>query len=109
MWSPVFYSNALCTIPKGRLGVTLKQDVFYSTVADDWTAAPQGWWKPTGVYRTLNAGDTLYVYSTEGNCMLFTVQNAPTVDVWRGQQYSEVESYVAAPPSYVAPVQLVQN
>ena len=109
MWSPVFYTNALCTIPKGRLGVALKQDVFYTTVADDWTATPQAWWKPTGVYRTMNAGDTLYVYSTEGDCTLFTVQAAPAVDSWRDKQYSEVESFVGAPPSYVAPVQLVQN
>ena len=109
MWSPVFYTNALCTIPKGRLGVALKQEVFYTTVADDWTATPQAWWKPTGVYRTINAGDTLYVYSTEGDCTLFTVQAAPAVDSWRGKQYSEVESFVGAPPSYVAPVQLVQN
>ena len=106
-----FYTDAACTIPKGRLFRQSTQDTFYTAPGNDPDATPRTWWRPTGVYRTINGGDTFYRFddSPGGNCVLYTVQNSPTGDSFRGKEYSEVVVYSGSPPTYVAPVALSSN
>ena len=109
-WSNLLYTNASCTTPKGAFGARTTQQVFYTTVADDFDAVPQYWWRPTGVDVTLSAGDTFYGYSgNPKSCTLRTVASAPTLDVYRGYPYSQVAIYSGRPPSYTAPVLVAQS
>ena len=104
----LLYSDVACTIPKGRLFYQTTQQVFYTTIGNVEDAAPQYWWRPTGVYKTISAGETLYSFSN-GLCTSSTVPAAPAISLYRGTTLSEVAIYSGRPPSYVAPVLIVSK
>jgi hypothetical protein len=103
----LIYSDEACTIPKGVYSHLTTQEVFYTTIADVRDAALQYWWRPTGVYKTISAGETLYGFSN-GLCTSSTVPAAPASSLYRGATLSEVAIYSGRPPSYIAPV-LIAN
>ena len=109
--SPMLYTDSGCTTPKGHTGVSSTQNVVYTAPGNDPDATPRVWWRVTGVYRTISGGDSFYIFNDfpGGSCTLYTVQNAPASDVFRGATYSEVAAYSGSPPAYTAPVLLSRN
>jgi hypothetical protein len=104
-----FYTDALCTNPMGAWNALSTQVAFYSTSANLPDATPRVWWRSTGVTRTIRAGESLYRFNDfpGGACVLHTVQDAPTSDIFRGLTITEVAFYSGNPPSYISPVSLV--
>jgi hypothetical protein len=105
------YTDSACTTPKGSTGRLTTQDAVYTAPGNDPDATPRVWWRATGVYRTFSGGDSFYRFNDfpGGSCTLYTVQNAPASDVFRGATYSEVAIYSGSPPVYTAPVLLSRN
>ena len=110
-YAVLLYTDAACTIPKGRLQRQSTQDTSFTAPGNNPDATPRSWWRPTGVYRTISGGDSFYRFDDfpGGSCVLYTVQNAPTSDIFRGATYSEVAAYSGVPPAYTAPVLLSRN
>jgi hypothetical protein len=107
----LLYTDSGCTTPKGLTGTLSTQDAVYTAPSNNPDATPRVWWRATGIYRTISGGDTFYRFndSPGGSCTLYTVQNAPANDVFRGATYSAVAVYSGSPPAYVAPVLLSRN
>ena len=93
------------------MGSVSPVEALYTAAANNPDATPRTWWRATGIYGTISAGDTFYFYndSPGGSCVLHTVRSAPTADVFRGATYSEVSTYSGGPPTYVAPVLIARN